>query len=356
MNAHVEPANISFTPSEHAPFLKTAMVDIGNGIELCVEVGGNPKNPPLLLIMGLGAQMIYWPEDFMEKLINSGYYVIRYDNRDIGLSTKVSPVLDKNGKVIRANIIRLLRRITLGKPSPNEPVPYRLNDMAEDASNLISSLGLSSAHIIGASMGGMIAQILAADHPEKVRSLGLLYTTNNQPLLPPPYPKQLKALLLKPRKEDTETLVAHGVKVFQAIGSPGHVDKTEADSFTRKLLNRSYYPVGFIHQLLAIISTGSLIKYNKRTKKPTVVVHGSADRLLHPARGRAVARAIKGASYHEVEGFGHDVAPAFQKQLVSIFTSLFNEVEAKTQRQVYQTPKHRLSRLIKLPKGLRKLS
>lgn len=352
MNAYVEPNHITFTPSEHAPFLQTAMVDIGEGIELCVEVGGDPQNPPLLLIMGLGAQMIYWPEDFVEKLINAGYYVIRYDNRDIGLSSKVkSPHKDKNGKYLRPNFWRMLSRVAVGKASPDEPIAYSLNDMAEDASRLIDTLGFDSVHVIGASMGGMIAQILAAEHPEQIRGLGLLYTSNNRALLPPPFPKQIRALLGRPKNHKPETLIAHGVKVFKAIGSPGHVHHHEAEDFSRRLFERSFYPLGYIQHLLAILAAGSLVKYNKKTNRPTVVVHGSADRLLHPARGRAVAKAIKGASYYEVEGFGHDVAPAFQAELVDVFTQLFKKVDIKNKKGKSKKSR-KLSKLV--PKFLRK--
>lgn len=334
MNAYVEPTDITFTPSVHAPFLQTAMVDIGNDIELCVEVGGDPKNPPILLIMGLGAQMIYWPEDFLEKLINAGYYVIRYDNRDIGLSTKIkNPNKDKNGKRLRPNFWRMAARSLKGKASPDEPLAYDLTDMADDANRLIDTLGFTDVHVIGASMGGMIAQILAAEYPEKVRTLGLLYTSNNRPLLPLPYPKQLKALLGRPKNHQPETLIAHGVKVFQAIGSPGHVDEKEAEVFSRRLHERSFHPLGYIQHLLAIVGTGSLVKYDKAITAPTIVVHGAADRLLPPAHGRAVARAINGASFHKIKGFGHDVAPAFQKELVSLFTSRFADVDATRAKQ-----------------------
>lgn len=351
MNAYVEPNHLSFTPSKHAPFLKTAMVDIGNGIELCVEVGGDPKNPPLLLIMGLGAQMIYWPEDFVEKLINAGYYVIRYDNRDIGLSTKVkSPHKDANGKYLRPNFWRMVGRIAVGKSSPNEPIAYSLKDMADDASHLITALGFDSVHVMGASMGGMIAQILAAEHPEQIRGLGLLYTSNNRAFLPPPFPKQLKALLGRPKNHKPETIMKHGAKIFHAIGSPGHVIQHEAEAFSRRLFDRSFHPLGYIQHLLAILAAGSLVKYDKKITAPTVVVHGGADRLLHPARGKAVAKAIKGAVYHEIDGFGHDVAPAFQAQLVSTFTSLFDQAEAQRARKKGTKKSKRL----KLPKLLRK--
>lgn len=334
MNARFEPNNLVFTPSEHAPFLNTTMVDIGNGIELCVECGGDPKNPPVLLIMGLGAQMIYWPEDFVEKLINAGYYVMRYDNRDIGLSTKIkSRHKDENGKYLRPNFWRMVGRIALGKASPNEPVAYTLHDMADDASRLIAALGFERVHVIGASMGGMIAQLLAAKHPKQIRGLGLLYTSNNRALLPPPFPKQLKALLGRPKNHKAETIIAHGVKVFKAIGSPGHVSDAEAEAFSRRLFERSFHPLGYIQHLLAILASGSLVKHDKKITAPTLVVHGSADRLLHPAHGRSVAKAISGARYHEVDGFGHDVAPAFQKELVTVFNDGFTYADEKLSRR-----------------------
>lgn len=311
-------ANIPWKPSGYAPFMQTAMIDIGEGIELCVEVGGNAKNPPILLIMGLGAQMLYWPDDFIKKLIDAGYYVVRYDNRDIGLSTKF-----KIQGAPRPNLTRLMSRNALGLATHNEPLPYNLHDMAEDASRLIGALGLGKTHIIGGSMGGMIAQILAAKHPHQIKSLGLLFTSNNRAFLPPPYPKQLNALFAKPKNHDEETMALHGAKMFQAIGSPGHVDPKEAKAEARKYYRRSFHPLGYMQHFNAILATGSLVKYDRRIKAPTIVVHGSKDRLIHPRHGKAVAKAIKGAHYHEINGMGHDLPRIFQDELAHVFTQHF---------------------------------
>lgn len=313
--------NIAFTPSEYTPFMQTAMVDLGNDVSLCIEAGGDPKNPPLLLIMGLGCQLLYWPDDFVKKLIDKGYYVIRYDNRDIGLSTKF-----KN-KHQRPNFLRLFLNASRGKASHNEPVPYNLKDMADDAKRLIDILGFDSVHILGASMGGMIAQILAAKHPEKVRGLGLLFTSNNRSFMPPPFPKQLIALFAKPKNHKEETLIEHGVYFFNVIGSPGLVDDDFVRKASRIMLKRSHYPLGYIQHLNAILATGSLFKYDKKITAPTVVVHGSKDYFVHSSRGKAVARAIKGAKFYKIKGMGHDFPAIFQDKMVNIFTENYAKAD-----------------------------
>lgn len=310
--------SIAFSPSEYTPFMQTAMVNVGNGVELCVETGGDPKNPAVLLIMGLGCQMLYWRDDFVQKLIAQGFYVIRYDNRDIGLSTKF-----KIPKAPRANFYRLVRRSAVGVATKNEPLPYNLHDMAKDAANLIDILDLGKVHVIGASMGGMVAQILAAKYPEKLHSLGILFSSNMRPLLPPPYPKQLKSLLSKPKSFQEEDIVNHGVRMFKAIGSPQHFDEGWAANASRTFYQRSFYPLGYIQQLNAILATGSLVKYNKKTTTPTLVVHGGADRLLHPKHGKSIANAIAGANYVEITGMGHDFVPAFQDVMIKHFSEHF---------------------------------
>ena len=187
---------LQFNVSPYAPFMQETKVTLGNGIQLHVEIGGNPEHPTILLVMGLGAQMLFWPDFFCKSLIDQGFRVIRFDNRDIGLSSKIRE------KRKRLNTMKLMGRFIMGLG--NDGAPYTLYDMAEDVSMLIDQLGLEKTYLLGASMGGMISQIVAAKYPEKVEKIGLLFTSNNQPFLPPPFPKQLLSLIGKPEAHDEE--------------------------------------------------------------------------------------------------------------------------------------------------------
>lgn len=252
---------------------------------------------------------------FCKSLIDQGFRVIRFDNRDIGLSSKV------RHKGQRLNTMKLMSRFMVGLT--NEGAPYTLYDMADDVAMLIDQLGLEKTYIIGASMGGMISQIVAAKYPEKVEKIGLLFTSNNQPFLPPPFPKQLFSLIGKPEAHDEDAIVNHSLKVFHIIGSPGYVNQVEAIQTIRKLYRRSFYPAGVLQQFLAILCTGSLLPLNKTINQPTLVVHGSKDRLLPPSHGKAVAKAISGAKFELIHGMGHDIPAHFIPQLSGLFAHHF---------------------------------
>lgn len=313
---------INFSQSTNTPFLNTAMVKIDDNIELCVETGGNPSNPALLLIMGLGCQMIFWPDTFVKKLIDAGFYVIRFDNRDVGLSSKIKTKTNH-----RPNPWLMLGRFTLGLNNPKDLVPYTLHDMAEDTVKLLDKLAIDKTNIIGASMGGMIAQLIAAKHPSRVLNLGLLFTSNNRAALPPAYPKQLKAMFGNPDGYDEASIIMHTAKMHQAIGSPNLVDRDYALDIAKRGYKRQFYPRGFFQQANAILSTGSLVKYDKKITANTIVVHGTKDRLLQPAHGKSVARNIKNAQFYPVKGMGHDILPCFEDELVSAFTVVFSKNE-----------------------------
>jgi pimeloyl-ACP methyl ester carboxylesterase len=301
---------LSLTPSTYTSFMHAGEVD-ANGLTFHFEVGGPENGPTVLLIMGLGAQMLLWSETFCDALIQQGYRVIRFDNRDIGLSTKI------RDKVPRLNTLKMMGRFALGLK--NHGAPYTLVDMAEDTSHLIKALKLDAVHVIGASMGGMIAQILAAEHPEQVKSLNLLFTSNNRALLPPPGLAQMKALIGRAPALDEDSMVRHSAKTFAVIGTPGHVDPVKTQAFTRLLYRRSFSPLGVMQQYFAILCTGSLTHYDKKIKAPTLVVHGELDKLIPPAHGRAVAKAIKGARFELVKGMAHDIQDAYAPQLAALF-------------------------------------
>ncbi|QIO10432.1 alpha/beta hydrolase [Acinetobacter lanii] len=295
--------------------MQETKVDLGNGIQLHVEIGGEASDPTIILIMGLGAQMLFWPDFFCKSLIDQGFRVIRFDNRDIGLSSKV------RHQGPRVNTFKLMGRFAFGLS--NQGSAYDLYDMADDVALLIDRLGIDKAHIIGASMGGMIAQIVAAKYPEKIDKVGLLFTSNNQPFLPPPFPKQLFSLIGKPASNDEEGIVKHSLKVFNTIGSPGYLNQVEVMSTARKLYQRSYHPAGVLQQFLAILCTGSLLQIDKQIQKSTLVVHGSKDRLLPSSHGKAVSKAIAGAKFELIEGMGHDMPAHFIPQLSGLFAKHF---------------------------------
>ena len=187
--------------------------DSDDSVELYYEDMGDPNHPPVLLIMGLGAQLLLWRKGFCEKLVDQGLRVIRYDNRDVGLSSKVT------GRHTGAKLLPRMVRSFLGRRSP---AVYTLEDLADDAAALLDHLGIDRAHIVGASMGGMIAQIVAARFPQRIKTLGIIFSSNNRALLPPPGPRQLRALLQRPADSTQEAIVANAVRVGRVIGSPGY--------------------------------------------------------------------------------------------------------------------------------------
>ena len=306
---------LKFQTSPYTSFMQETKVDLGNGIQLHVEVGGQADHPVLLLIMGLGAQLLYWPDFFCKSFIDQGFRVVRFDNRDIGLSSKV------HYKGPALSLPKLMGRFALGLE--NQGAPYNLYDMAEDVALLIDKMQLGQVCVLGASMGGMIAQILAARYPDKVQRLGLLFSSNNQALLPPPFPKQLFSLIGHPKSNDEDAIIDHSLQIFKIIGSPGYLNHVEAAQAVRKLYQRSYYPTGILQQFFAILCTGSLRQLDQQIHQATLVVHGSRDRLLPPAHGRAIAKAISGARFELIEGMGHDIPPHFIPYLSGLFAHHF---------------------------------
>jgi pimeloyl-ACP methyl ester carboxylesterase len=275
--------------------------DIGGGISLCYETFGAPGDPPLLLIMGLGMQMIVWSEEFCEQLAGRGFQVVRFDNRDSGRSTRMQGRPPTLGQLLR-------RRI--------RPLRYTLSDMAGDAAGLLRELGLAPAHVVGASMGGMIAQALAAQHPAEVRSLvSIMSNTGDrwrgQPAL------GIYRYLLRRAPSDRDGFVEHMTRIFSAIGSPGFPHDLDR---VRELAGRSYDrghdPAAAGRQLGAIVASGDRTAELRRIAAPTLVIHGAKDRMVRPSGGKATARAIPGARLMLVDGMGHDLPEAAWPQLI----------------------------------------
>lgn len=270
-----------------------------NGIQLEYESHGDPANPPLLLIMGLGAPLTLWPIELVEALVARGLYVIRYDNRDIGLSQKFG----EHG-IPNFRRVALMRLFGL-----RARIPYRLTDMAGDAVGLLDALGIERAHIVGASMGGMIAQLVAIHHPSRVRSLTSIFSTTGNRRLPPPKPEALAALLNRaPEGATLEQVLPYGFRIARAIGSPAYPtpEPRLIERITRDY-HRSFYPEGASRQISAIVDDGDRRRRLKEVKVPTLVIHGVDDPLVPVEGGRDTAKAISGAKLHEIPGMGHDL-------------------------------------------------
>lgn len=269
-------------------------------VELYYEDLGDRKHPAILLIMGVGAQLPMWPDGFCKLLVTRGYRVIRFDHRDVGLSTKMS------GQRAEGAVVPRIGRYLLGRPSP---VPYTLVDMAQDAVGLLDHLRVDAAHVVGASMGGMIAQILAASHPDRVRSVGLLMTSSGKPLSALPSWRVIRLALNPPGKDAPRSAkVAVEMHNIAVINGPNFLP-TE-DQLRRRvetLTARSDYKQGGLRQFDAILGTGSLMRYTRRITAPTVVVHGSHDPMMRIRNGRNLARLIDGARFVVVDGMGHDL-------------------------------------------------
>ena len=287
-------------------------------LEIYYEDMGDPGDPAVLLIMGLGAQLVFWRTEFCEKLVDQGLRVIRFDNRDVGLSSKLP------GAHSGAPLLPRMARSFVGLASP---AAYTLDDMSDDAAALLDHLGIGATHVVGASMGGMIAQVFAARHHRRVKTLGVIFSSNNQAVLPPPGPAQLLAILQKPKGTSRDAIIDNAVRVSQIIGSPGFPapeDRLRAEAIEG--YDRSYYPAGVGRQFAAILGSGSLRRYNREIAAPTVVIHGKADKLMRPSGGRAIARAIKNARLVLFDGMGHELPEPLWDDIVGELKTTFAEV------------------------------
>jgi pimeloyl-ACP methyl ester carboxylesterase len=273
-----------------------------NGIELEYDTFGDPSKPALLLIMGLGVQMLGWDERFCSMLADRGFFVIRFDNRDIGLSSKI-----EDGPL--PNPLQLMAGDT-------SSASYTLDDMADDTAGLLDELGIEAAHVVGASMGGMIAQTLACRHPERVLSLTSIMSSTGSSESGQPKPEILAALIT-PAPADREGYVDAMANTFKLIGSPGYPpDEAELRDLIGRLYDRSYYPAGFLRQLAAIMASGDRSVTICDIGVPTLVIHGEDDPLIQLSGGEATAAAISGSKLVKIPGMGHDLPPALWQRFV----------------------------------------
>jgi len=279
-----------------------------NGITLEYESLGDRNAPPILLIMGLGMQLIAWPDAFCAALAGRGFRVIRFDNRDIGLSSKFDafPI---------PNVAWAAAKAWLGLPIRSA---YALADMANDTIGLMDGLRLEKAHVVGASMGGMVAQLVAALHPTRVSSLISMMSSSGARRLPGPTQRALAALLGKPENpRDFASVIDHYVHLFRVIGSPGFAtDEAELRVRLEQALRRNFHPAGNARQLHAILACGDRSPLLRRVTAPTLVIHGADDPLVPLECGKDTARKIAGARLQVVPGMGHDLPPGLHPILI----------------------------------------
>ncbi|HJV74013.1 MAG TPA: alpha/beta hydrolase [Noviherbaspirillum sp.] len=284
-----------------------------NGIQLAYDEQGDPQGEPILLIAGLGLQLISWPEAFCKGLTDQGFRVIRFDNRDSGLSSKI----DHFGK---PNLHLAFFKSMFHMPLLSG---YTLYDMARDAIGLLDALGIEKAHIAGASMGGMIAQIMAARYPHRVLTLTSMMSTSGRPGLPGPSLAAQQALFSRPENpRDLNSVIDHFVHLFHVIGSPAY--PTPEPLLRRRVVEsvrRNVCARGTARQMMAVASSGDLVAQLRTIRLPALVIHGTDDPLVPIACGRDTARLIQGAIMHEVEGMGHDLPPVLDEILSGVLAA-----------------------------------
>jgi pimeloyl-ACP methyl ester carboxylesterase len=279
-----------------------------NGLEIAYESFGQPSDSPVLLIHGLATQMLGWPDEFCSRLADRGYFVIRFDNRDVGLSTHLSDAPPVDIPAVLAGDTR--------------SASYRLTDMASDTVGLMDALGLDSAHLVGASMGGTIAQTVAIEHPERVRTLTSIMSTTGNPSVGQPSAAAMAAVLAPPAT-DREGAISRTINAYRIVGSPGFAfDEEGLRDRTGRAFDRSYDPSGALRQLAAVAASGDRTEQLRDLRVPTLVIHGREDPLANVSGGRATAEAIPGAELVIYDGTGHDLPRAIWPDLIDRITKL----------------------------------
>jgi pimeloyl-ACP methyl ester carboxylesterase len=268
-----------------------------NGIQIEYETFGEPSSPALLLIAGIGGQMMGWDEALCKKWAQKGLYVIHFDNRDVGLTTKME-------EAVLPDIEKVVKAVKNGKKAS---VPYTVGDMADDSIGLLEALKIDKAHICGISMGGIIAQTIAFKHPARVRSLTLIYSTTGNPDLPQPKPEVME-LLLTPQPPQRDGFIDYQMKLYKRIHGLGFpIDEAWHRQLAALSYDRAYYPLGKARQFAAITAQGNRKPLLASITAPTLVIHGADDPLIPVAAGVDIAEAIPGAELMIIEGMGHDM-------------------------------------------------
>ena len=295
-----------------------------NDVELEYDTFGDPSSRPLLLIMGLGGQMILWDEEFCKKLVERDFFVIRFDNRDVGLSTKFEEAGEPN----------LLKLYMQREKGEKISAIYTLEDMADDAAGLLTAINIEKAHICGASMGGMIAQIIAYRHPSRVLSLTSIMSSTGNPDLPRPKPEVMK-LLIQPPPTGREAYIEAAVNNTRIVYGTGFpFDEDRVRRIITAAYDRSYYRPGYLRQLAAIWASGNRKQALKAITAPTIVIHGDADPLVPVEGGKDTAEAIPGAELLIIEGMGHSLPVQIWSKIIDAIT----ENAAKAYQQKVLVP------------------
>jgi len=282
---------------------------IANGLRLAYEDFGDKKNPAIILIMGIGSQMILWPESMCKALAEKGFYVVRFDNRDTGLSQKLElrkPVF----------LPRLLFKYKFKLPFSG---PYRLSDMAKDTIGLIDALEINKAHWVGVSMGGMIAQVLAAQYPERTLSMTSIMSNSGNRELPLIKPSLLKQLIFQPQRKKEKAFIKHGIQTWRLLESPDYPSSEE--ELTKRVLDslrRNYYPASFNNHLSAILESGDRRGLLRKITAPSLIIHGKKDPLFPVECGIDTANNIKDSTLKLIPGMGHDLPEALIPRLVEL--------------------------------------
>ena len=275
-----------------------------SGIDLCYETFGSPDDPPVLLIMGLGGPMNWWSTEFCEQLAARAFFVIRYDNRDTGRSTKL-----RQHRVSKSDIVRTA---VLG----HGPAPYSIGDLAVDATGLLDHLDIKQVHVVGVSMGGMIGQTLAIDHRERVLSLTSIMSTTGRRTVGRIHPR-LIPMILGSAGSTRESYVKRAIRSAELIGSPAYPPEREASlARAHETWDRGWSASGVARHMLATVTQPDRTKRLAEIDVPVTVIHGVADPLVNRSGGRATARAISGADHLEIEGMGHDIPPQLYGTLI----------------------------------------
>ena len=295
-----------------------------NGIELEYDEIGPKDGVPLLFINGFGSQMTSWPDEFRTGLANVGLRFIRFDNRDVGLTQKWDGIVPDVREVAKA-----------AREGRKPDVPYVLDDMAADAAGLLDALGIPNAHISGASMGGMIAQLVVLNHPAKARSLISIFSTTSDPSLPPSSPEAMAALTTPAPATDRATVISHSLKGRRAYASTAYpFDEERLSRLIGANYDRMFYPQGSARQYAAIMASPPRTERLKSLKLPALVLHGSADTLLRPEAGRHTAQCIPGAEFHEIAGWGHDMPLGVIPLVHGFMLDFIKRVEAARAKKV----------------------
>jgi pimeloyl-ACP methyl ester carboxylesterase len=277
-------------------------------VQIYYETFGDPSDPTLVLVNGLGSQCINYRTEWCERFVAKGFHVVRMDNRDVGLSTHFTDFSPDVAGVIAA----------LDKGEPVD-VPYRLSDMAADVIAVLDALGVDRAHVMGLSMGGMIVQMLAIEHPERLRSVTSVMSNTGEPEYGQGTP-EARALLFGPPAATREEAIANHLAGLRVWGSPGKVDDAAQTRFAGEAFDRAFDPAGVARQLTGVAASGSRAQALRDVRVPTLVLHGSADTLIDPSGGRRTAELIPDAKFVLLEGMGHDYPATYWDEWVEVVT------------------------------------